>query len=406
MSTNKAISIWRNRDYLLLWSGQSISDIGSSVSALAFPLLMLAITHSPAQAGFVGAINAIPIVIFSLFAGVLIDRLDRKLVMLSCDIGRALSLGSIPIAALLGHLTIPQLYITAFIEGSLIVFSNLAETSSLPQVITQEQLSAGVAQTEVTEGITALFGPSLSGLLFTINTMLPFVADALTYSISIVTLLLIRTPFQRERVSMKRQLRMEIIEGVMWLWHQPVLRSMTLLSAGASLLYNGETLILIVLAERQHATPAIIGLIFAAGGIGSILGSLLTPRLQKRITVGHSILLVRWIFALLWPLNAIAPNPFALGAIEFGFGVADPIEDVPYFSYRHALIPDKIKGRVISICRLCTGTMRPIGIAMTGILLQQIGVIATILITWIGILILTTMITVNAPIRKAGHLPI
>lgn len=403
-ATKKAISIWRNRDYLLLWSGQSISDIGSSVSALAFPLLMLAITHSPAQAGFVGAINAIPIVMFSLFAGVFIDRWDRKLVMLCCDVGRALSLGSIPIAALLGHLTIPQLYITAFIEGTLIVFSNLAETSSLPQVITQEQLSAGVAQTEVTEGITALFGPPLSGLLFTINTMLPFVADALTYSISIVTLLLIRTPFQRERVSKKRQLRMEIIEGVMWLWRQPFIRSMTLLSAGGSLLYNGETLILIVLAERQHATPAIIGLIFAAGGIGSILGSLLAPRLQKRITVGHSILLVRWIFALLWPLNAIAPNPFALGAIEFGFGVADPIEDVPYFSYRHALIPDKLKGRVISICRLCTGTMRPIGIAMTGILLQQIGVIATILITWIGILILTTMITVNAPIRKAGHL--
>ena len=97
---------------------------------------MLAVTHSPAQAGFVGAINAAPIVIFSLFAGVLIDRWDRKLVMLCCDIGRATSLASIPLVALFGHLTVIQLYITALIEGSLVVFANLAETSSLPQVVT------------------------------------------------------------------------------------------------------------------------------------------------------------------------------------------------------------------------------------------------------------------------------
>lgn len=402
LTGKKAVPLWRNKDYLLLWSGQSISDIGSSVSALAFPLLMLAVTHSPAQAGFVGAINAAPIVIFSLFAGVLIDRWDRKLVMLCCDIGRATSLASIPLAAMFGHLTVIQLYITALIEGSLVVFANLAETSSLPQVVTQEQLPAAVGQTEVTEGITSLFGPPLSGLLFTINNLLPFIADAITYAISIFTLLLIRTPFQRERIVNRRNLWIEITEGLKWLWHQPFIRDMTLFSTAASLFMNGETLILIVLAERQHATPAVIGLIFAAGGIGSILGSLVAPALQKRITVGHAILLVRWLFALLWPLNAIAPNPFALGAIEFGFGAADPLEDVPYFSYRHALLPDAIRGRVISICRLCTGSLRTVGIALTGVLIQQVGVIQTILIAWAGLLIVTVLMTLNASIRKAG----
>lgn len=398
----KAVPLWRNRDYLLLWSGQSFSDIGSSVSALAFPLLMLAVTHSPAQAGFVGAINAAPIVIFSLFAGVLIDRWDRKLVMLCCDIGRATSLASIPLVALFGHLTVIQLYITALIEGSLVVFANLAETSSLPQVVTQEQLPAAVGQTEVTEGITSLFGPPLSGLLFTINNLLPFIADAITYAISIFTLLMIRTPFQRERTVTKRNLWVEITEGLKWLWHQPFIRNMTLFSMLFALFLNGGTLIVIVLAERQHATPATIGLIFAAGGIGSILGSLVAPRLQTRMTVGQAILLVRWTMALLWPLNAIAPNPFVLSAIEFGFGAADPLEDVPYFSYRHTLLPDAIRGRVISICRLCTGSLRTLGIAMTGVLIQQVGIIQTILITWAGLLIVTILITLNASIRKAG----
>ena len=404
IAEKKTIPLWRNRDYLLLWSGQNLSDIGSSVSALAFPLLMLAITHSPAQAGFVGALNTLPIVFFSLFAGVLIDRWDRKLVMLCCDVGRAASLASIPLVAALGHLTVVQLYITALIEGTLIIFANLAETSSIPQVVTQEQLPTAIGQTEVTEGITALFGPPLSGLLFAINNLLPFIADAITYAISIVTLLLIRTPFQRERTIAKRWLWAEIIEGMRWLWRQPFIRAMTLFSMFYALFLNGGSLIVIVLAERQHATPAIIGLIFAAGGIGSILGSLVAPRLQKRMTVGQAILLVRWIFALLWPLNAIAPNPLALSAIEFGFGVADPIEDVPYFSYRHALLPDAIRGRVISVCRLCTGSMRTVGIALTGILIQQVGVIETIVISGIGLLMVTAMMTLNSHIRNAGRL--
>jgi hypothetical protein len=124
--------------------------------------------------------------------------------------------------------------------------------------------------------------------------------------------------------------------------------------------------------------------------------------MQKRATVGQAILIVRWTFALLWPLNAIAPNAFTLGAIEFGFGVADPLEDVAYFSYRHALIPDRLKGRVISVCRLFS--VQPLGLAVTGILIQQIGVIATILILWCGLLIVTVAMTLSASIRNAGRL--
>src|SRR5215471_15692239 len=145
-------SLWRNRDYMLLWSGQALSDIGGAVSELAFPLLVLAVTHSPAQAGFVAALRALPATLFSLFAGVLVDRWDRKRVMLICDTGRAISLASIPIAFALGHLTIWQLYITAFLEGSLMTVFTLAKTAAVSQVVSPAQLTAAVSQEEFVEG--------------------------------------------------------------------------------------------------------------------------------------------------------------------------------------------------------------------------------------------------------------
>src|SRR6266700_1492297 len=141
LSSNQPKTLWRNRDYLLLWSGQALSDIGGAVSELAFPLLVLAVTHSPAQAGFVAALRALPATLFSLLAGVLVDRWDRKWVMLVCDTGRALSLASIPVAYALGHLTIWQLYITAFLEGTLMIVFTLAKTATVPRVVTQAQLT-------------------------------------------------------------------------------------------------------------------------------------------------------------------------------------------------------------------------------------------------------------------------
>jgi len=173
ISSRHTISLWRNRDYMLLWSGQALSDIGGAVSELAFPLLVLAVTHSPSRPGFVAALRALPATLFSLFAGVLVDRWDRKWVMLVCDTGRALSLASIPHAFALGHLTVWQLYITAFVEGTLLIVFTLTKTAAISQVVTRTQLTIAVAQEELVEGTTALFGPSLSGVLYTLGRDVP-----------------------------------------------------------------------------------------------------------------------------------------------------------------------------------------------------------------------------------------
>ena len=220
----RPVPLWRNLDYMLLWSGQTVSTIGTEVSTLAFPLLILALTGSPAQAGFAGALRAFPYLIFSLPAGALIDRWDRKRVMILCDIGRALSMASIPVALAFWHVTILQLYLVSLIEGTLFVFFNLAEVACLPRVVEKEQLPAASAQHEVTFGITSLIGPSLGGALYSVARMLPFLADAISYGASVGSLFFIRTKFQEERVNAPRNLWVEIREGLIWLWRQPLIR--------------------------------------------------------------------------------------------------------------------------------------------------------------------------------------
>src|SRR5258706_13483225 len=261
----KPKSLWLNLDYMLLWSGQLVSNVGTQVSTLAFPLLILAVTGSPAQAGFVGALRALPYVIFSLPAGALIDRWDRKRTMILCDTGRALSLASIPVALVTGHLTIIQLYLVSSIEGTLFVFFNIAEAACLPRVVPKEQLPAATAQNMATDGVTTLIGPSLGGALYTVGRLLPFLADAISYAVSVCSLFFIRVKFQKERVAARRKLWVEIREGPAWLWHHPLIRFIAILPGGYNLISSAFILIIILLAQGQHASSLIIRLIFAIG---------------------------------------------------------------------------------------------------------------------------------------------
>jgi hypothetical protein len=260
-------------------------------------------------------------------------------------------------------------------------------------------LTSAVAQDELVESGVTLVGPSLAGALYSLGSALPFLADAISYVISIVSLSLIRTPFQRQRAERPANLLAEIGSGLRWVWRQPFILSMTLMMGAGALAIPGTTLIIIVLAQRAGASTWAIGLIFAAGGVGGLIGAWMTPRL-RRLTVGQSILSSRWFYALSWPLYALTPWPLALGLITFGQWVFEPIEDVPYFSHRLKLIPDELRGRVISVCRLAPGLTRPLGLALTGLLIQRFGVFPTIWLGWGWMLLATTLLTVVPYVRR------
>ena len=404
MTPKKPRALWFNRDYMLLWSGQIVSNVGTQVSQLAFPLLILAITRSPALAGFAGALRALPYLIFSLPAGALIDRWDRKRMMILCDIGRALSMASIPIAYALGELTVVQLFIVSAIEGTLFVFFNIAEAACLPRVVPKSQLPDATAQNMATDGITVLAGPPLGGALYLIGNVLPFLADAVSYVVSVLSLFFIKTNFQEKRTVASRKLWIEIFEGLSWLWHQPLIRFMAILTGGNNLVNAGYTLIIIVLAQNMHASSFVIGVIFAIGGIGGILGAVVAPFIHKRVSFGQGIIGTSWIFALVMPLYIIAPNPVVLGVITALVFIAGPVYNVIQFSYRSALIPDELQGRVNSVFRLIAFGGQPIGLALTGLGIQTIGVVQTILIGTAIMIVLALAATVNTHVRHAQPL--
>ena len=394
-------SLWRNRDYILLWSGQLVSNIGTQVSQLAFPLLILALTHSPAQAGIAGALRALPYLILSLPAGALIDRWDRKRIMIICDTGRALALASIPIALVLGRLTIAQIFLVTIIEGTLFVFFNIAEAACLPRVVPKAQLPAAVAQNFATDSIMVLIGPPIGGAFYALGTLFPFLTDAITYAASVISLFFIKTDFQEKRVAAPRKLWIEIREGLRWLWHQPLIRSIAILTGGNNLINSGYTLIIIVLAQHMHASPVLIGLILAIGGSGGLIGAIVAPFIQKHVRFGLVISGTSWIFALSMPLYIIASNVLALGLITAASFLASTIYNIVQFSYRSALIPDELQGRVNSVFRLIALGGQPLGLALIGFLIQGVGIVQTILLCSLGLFLLALMATVNTHIRHA-----
>ena len=395
------VSIWRNRDFMLLWSGQAVSLVGTGITQTAFPLLVWDITHSAAQVGLVGGLGTLPYVLLSLLVGALIDRWDRKRVMILCDIGRALNLVSVLIALMLGHLAVIQLAINALVEGTLFVFFNLAEVACLPRVVTREQLPAATAQNEATMGITALLSPLLGGALYGLRQVLPFLADAVSYAASVLSLLFIRVSFQEKRLLAHRKLHIEIKEGLSWLWHQPLIRYMAFLTGGLNFTSAGLIPILIVLVKQQHGSSFIYGLILAIGGIGGILGAVIGGPIQKRFRFGQVIITTVWISALVWPLYAIAPNPIFLGVIAAISFITGPVYNVVQFSYRLSIIPDELQGRVNSVFRLFAFGFQPLGWALTGVLIQVIQVIPTILVLFTCLIMLAVLTTLNPHVRHA-----
>lgn len=396
--------LWRNRNYMLLWGGQLLSNIGSQVSQIAFPLLVLAITASPAQAGIVGALRGLPFALLCLPAGALVDRWDRKRVMLLCDTGRALALASIPVALWLGALSFVQLCLVALVEGTLMTFFSLAEMACLPHVVPKEQLPDATAQNQAIDSTSWTLGPFLGGLLYGLGRAVPFLVDAISYVCSVLGLLFIRTRFQEERTEAPRQIWREIGEGVLWLWRDALLRFLALLAFSLIMPSIGFSLILITLAQSQQASSLVIGILFASGGVGSILGALLTAPLQRRFTFGQLTIGAAWIWAVSWLALAIAPNTFVLGIANAVSFIIVPIYLSSQFSYRLIVIPDHLQGRVQSVYRLLSYGCQPVGLALTGFLIQWLGPIWTVVVLFVPQGCIALVATLYRPLRDAPAL--
>ncbi len=400
--------LWRNRDFLLLWSGQTVSVLGTNISTLALPLLVLALTHSPAQAGLMTAMRLLPYLLFSLPAGALVDRWDRKAVMIRCDLMRWIALGSVPLAFSLGHLTLIHLYIVAFLEGTAYVFFSLAQISALPQVVSSDHLPQAYALDTTTEYIGQLLGPSLGGFIISlapivaIGAVLAYLADCASYLVSIFSLLFIRVSFQKERATSKKPaLRKEIAEGLRFLWQKPLLRIMVILSTFVNFLLSPVTLVVIVLTQNTlHINVQTLGLILSAGGVGGVIGGTIAPWIRSHLRFGQIIIGSVVIWAAANVLLTLAPSSLLL---IVGVGLTSlmwPIFGVALVSYRLSVTPDHLQGRVNSAYRFLSYGSEPLGAALAGVLLVPLGPRVVLALIATG-LALSCLIVSFTALRKA-----
>lgn len=399
------VPLRRNRDFVLLWTGQAVSVLGSRISSIAFPLLVLALTNSPAKAGVVGFFGTLPYLLVQLPAGGLVDRLDRKKAMIASDIVRAAALASVPVVMWLGHITVAQLAVVAFVDGALSVVFSLSENAALPKVVPQEQLSAAIAQNEARERGAALVGQPLGGALYGIARTLPFIVDAISYAVSVLTLLLIRTRFREEAPAPKDRLDREIAEGFRWLWNQRFLRAGALLIAGSNFVFQGVLLGVIVLARRRGASSAEVGVILAISGVVGVLGALLAPRMRRRIPTRGIIVGVNWLWVLLLPLMALPLTPFALGPIFGAMTFVGPVWNVVFGTYELTLTPDHLLGRVQSVEMLLSWGAIPLGSLAAGFLLEHLGGPEAIFALSGAMLLIALAGTLSPSLRHAPPLP-
>jgi predicted MFS family arabinose efflux permease len=377
--------LWRQREYRLLWSGQVLSTLGSHAAGIVVPLLILAMTGSPAAVGVASALNIVPYLLLSLPVGALIDRWNRRQVMICCDLARALVAASVPLALWAGMLTLSQLYIVAALQGTLLVFFNLAEVAALPRVVAAGQLAQATAQNQAGYASAAIAGPALGSWLYqSLGRALPFVVDACSYLASAVLLWRLRTDFAPAPQLAPRHLRAEMMEGLHWLWRQQLVRNMALVTG------------------ISNAGDARIGLVFSCGGVGGVLGALLSPWVQRRWRFGTVILVTLALQALLLPLLALGGSAGVLGVVYGAIMCVAPIYNVVQFSHRLSMIPDGLQGRVNSAYRLVAHLGVPFGAGLCGLLIERWGARPTLAVFAAVMALLVAAVGMNPAIRQAG----
>jgi len=365
---------------MVLWSSQVVSTVGTRVTSIAFPLLVLAMTHSAAKAGVVGFAQTLPFLLLYLPAGAVIDRWDRKRIMLACDAGRAAALGSIAVTAALGWLSMAQVVVAALIEGSLFVLFDLAEGAALPQLVTKQQVPAAVAQNQAKTQGADLVGQPLGGVLFSAARLLPFGVDAVTYLVSFAALLFILRPFQQPRAAQPTRLKAEIAEGLLRVWRQPFLRAAVGVIGGVNLVFNALTLVLIVRARQLGASPALIGVMFAFVGVGGLLGSFVAPWVRRSFGARRVAVTIGWLWAAQISVLALLPNALSLGVVSGAGSFAGPAFNVVVTSHLYQVTPDRLLGRVRSAARLVAWGSIPLGALAGGFLASAFGAQTTLLI--------------------------
>lgn len=397
------VPLWRNRDFTLLWSSQVISTVGTRVTSVAYPLLVLLLTGSPALAGVVGFAQTLPFLLLYLPGGAWVDRWDRRRTMVACEIGRTVALGSVAVTAVIGGVhavTIAQLAAVALVEGSLFVLFDLSEGAALPRLVPAGQLPTAVAWNQARTQGADLVGQPLGGVLFAIAPALPFAVDSVSYLVSGGAVAAIRTRLQGERAETVDRLRSRIAEGVRFVRRSAFLRETVVIVGWINLVFNGSFLVIIVRAQRLGGSPGQIGLMLAALGAGGILGALAAPAIQRRLSGRVVLVAIAWLWTGLGVGLAFAPSLVWLAVLVFALNLFGAPYNVVIAARMYQLVPEQIFGRVRSVGRIVAWGTIPIGTLLGGVLAERLGAAPALLVFGLAMIPVAIASTVSPGMRS------
>ncbi len=409
-------TLFRHPDFRKLWSAETVSQFGTQVSVLAIPLVAILIVNASAfEVALLGTIEFLPFILFTLPAGVWVDRLRRRPILIVGDLARAASLISIPIAYELGALSMLQLYVVGFINGVATVFFDVSYQSYLPSLVDRDQLVEGNSKLEVSRSGAQILGPGIAGYLVGLVTApVAILVDSISYLGSALFIFAIRrhepTPDRHadEHGTPRGGMRQEALEGLRYVLGHPYLRSIAACTATSNLFNQFVYAILLVYLVRELGmTPQVIGLAFSLAAIGFLGGALIANRVAARIGVGITILVTALLGGPANVLIAAAPAAFAVPVIIAGLllsGFSGVIYNINQVSLRQAITPQRMQGRMNATMRFIVWGTIPIGSVLAGVLATTIGLHETI---WIGAIgsLFAFLFVLFSPVRSIVRMP-
>jgi MFS family permease len=374
----KPPSLWRNGAFNLLWGSQALSDLGSSMSGLAMPLLTLTITGSPIQAGIVGTASALVRLACQLPAGVITDRIDRRKLMLVADGVRLAAYALLAWAVLTDRVTLLWIVVTTMVASVFNVAHENAQFSAVRNVVPLEQVPEATARNEARGATVSLIGPPIGGALYGVARSLPFVADAVSYLLSFIGLSLIRKPMQQERTGPREHPVKELVEGVRFTLNEPFLRAVLLIAPPINLVFNGMAFAIIVILQQQGTPPALIGTVETIFGVGLLAGALIAPVLARKVQLRLLVLGICWISSVVMVFGAFLTGSVLVAVPMMIAALLAPSCNAALFGYQAAVTPDRLQGRVMSVILMGAMSLASFSSLLGGLFVHWWGGPATI----------------------------
>lgn len=402
--------LWRHGDFLRLWSGQTISQFGSQISQLAIPLAAIIVLDASAfEVALLGAVEFLPFLLFTLPAGVWVDRLPRRPILIWSDLGRALALASVPIAYAFGALTMSQLFLVGFVIGSLTVSFDVAYQSYLPSLVGRDELVSGNSFLELSRSSAQVAGPGVGGVLVgALTAPYAIVVDAVSFVGSALLLLRIRAREPRPEPAQNPSMLRELREGLGYVLRHRYWRPMAATTGTTNFFWSLVGSVILVYAVRSLGmSPAVIGLVITLGSIGGVVGAVSASRISRRFGVGATIVGAAVLFGpplLLVPLaSESSAIPFFVIAFLLSTAGATTYA-ITGLSLMQTVTPERLLGRMNASRRFIVFGTIPLGSLAGGILASQLGLRPTIWIGAIGACFCFLPIALS-PIRRIGAMP-